>query len=313
MSSIEFAASRPAEPSSTEVGPDGTDGPPDVGELVRVGPFVAASQRFVIDSNDAGMAAGLADRLRDLRVDGAHAGGDDVTVFLVVRRGPDWVTHPWGVWRDGEPCETTVSDSYISPYVLWEVTRLVLERAHPLIPVHAAAVARGGRALVLAGRSHAGKSTLAGWLTAHGWSFLTDEVALLELGQDGLTLVHPFWRPIGVRRPGPLDHLIDVPNTNPEVLIPASELGTLGPAAPLAAIVFPRYVEGAESSVRPETPAASVRELSLHLPTLGVRGRAVFRSIVEVVTATPAFQIDVDDLSMASSTLERLLEVGGRP
>jgi hypothetical protein len=54
--------------------------------------------------------------------------------------------------------------------------------------VHAAAVEHGGRAVVIAGRSGAGKSTLALALGLHGFSFLGDDLVLLE-PQDGMLRV----------------------------------------------------------------------------------------------------------------------------
>ena len=283
------------------------DEPPVFDDVTRVGPYRVHGHGFVIETNVPEMARQLDDRLRDLRTTPA----DDVdTHFLVARRGPSWMTHPWGVWRNGQPCETTLTGEYIQPYVLWEVTRLLLETCRPLIPIHAAAVARDGQAIVLAGVSHAGKSTLAGWLTAHGWQFLTDEVALLERRPDGSVWVHPFWRPIGVRRPGPLDDLITPPTEDPEVLVPASALGALGQAAPLRAIVLPSRDADVERTLQPQHPASTARELATHLPRLGEDGRAGFRDIVAVVESIPAFALGVDDLTAAAATLATLVEHG---
>lgn len=277
-------------------------------ETVRIGPFAAGGQPFVIDCNDAAFATEVAHLLRDL---GATTGTDEAeetarcTEFLVLRREPE-LSHPWAVWRDGEPCEVTVSEDYVRPYIAWEITRLVIEAAHPLIPVHAAGVARDGRALVLAGASHSGKSTLAGWLTAHGWEFLTDEVALLDHRPDGSVVVHPFWRPIGVRRPGPLDEYVEAPTNRAEVLIPASQLGRLGTTASLSAIVFPRHEPGSEPVAEPRSRAEAVRELATHLPTLGSRGEAVFDAIVGITGAVPSYALPVNDLAAAAVALERL-------
>ena len=214
------------------------------------------------------------------------------------------------MWRDGEPCETTLTDDYVTPYVLWEVVRLVLESAAPRVPVHAAAVARHGRALVLAGASQAGKSTLAGWLTANGWQFLTDEVALLEHRADGVTIVHPFWRPIGVRRPGPLDALLELPGDDPEVLVPASALGALGPPTPLAAVVFPRYEPGINPAAQRRPAAYALRELADHLPSLGPHRSDVFHAVAAIVESVPTYSIGVDDLVSATDTLARIVADG---
>ena len=73
-----------------------------------------------------------------------------------------------------------MADHYILPYLLWEISRLMFERTGERVHIHGAALVRDERAVVLAGRSHAGKSTLAAWLTFRGWGFLTDEAALVD-------------------------------------------------------------------------------------------------------------------------------------
>jgi hypothetical protein len=123
--------------------------------------------------------------------------------------------------------------------------------------------------------------------------------------------VHPFWRPVGVRRPGPLDEYVDVPGDESEVLVPASRLGRLGTVAALAAIVFPRYEPGSRPAFEPRSGAAAVWELATHLPTLGSGGAAVFDAIVGIVSAVPCYSLAVDDLAAAAAALERLVQPGG--
>jgi hypothetical protein len=291
-----------------------TDAEPDEDGVEDVGPFVADGNRFVLRSAQSGLLAVLADRLRDLRCPadepGAGGNGDgapDATVFRIARRGPHWLDHPWGLWRDGEPCETTVTDDYVVPYVLWEVTRLVLERAAPRIPVHAAAVDRDGRGVILVAPSHAGKSTLSAWLTRSGWGFLTDELALIDVDDGPGATIHPFWRPVGVRRGGPLDDVIDSPGHEDEVLVPASELGRLAGPTPLAAIVCPAYTAGADGRVETLSPAAALARVTAQLPELGAgRGTDAFRRFAGLVEQVPSFAIGVDDLDTAATALAEL-------
>jgi hypothetical protein len=293
-----------------------TDAEPDEDGVEDVGPFVADGNRFVLRSAQSGLLAVLADRLRDLRCPADESGGNgdgaaDGTVFRIARRGPHWLDHPWGLWRDGEPCETTVTDDYVVPYVLWEVTRLVLEGAGPRLPVHAAAVALDGRGVILVAPSHGGKSTLSAWLTRGGWGFLTDELALLDVDHEPAT-IHPFWRPVGVRRGGPLDDVIDSPGREDEVLVPASELGTLAGPTPLTAIVCPAYAAGADGRVEPLSPAAALARVAAQLPELGAgRGTDAFRRFAGLVERVPAFAMAVDDLDTAATALAGL--VGGLP
>jgi len=64
------------------------------------------------------------------------------------------------------------------------------------ITFHAAAVERGGRALVLTGPSGSGKSTLAAALSQSGWRLLSDELVLLRLGTPEI-VANP--RPISLK------------------------------------------------------------------------------------------------------------------
>ena len=68
------------------------------------------------------------------------------------------------------------------------------ERRYLLL--HAAAVERDGRAVVMSGLSGAGKSTLAALLGAAGWRFLGDEFVLLD---PDTGLVHPFPRLVSLK------------------------------------------------------------------------------------------------------------------
>ena len=71
----------------------------------------------------------------------------------------------------------------------------VLQRLTTLRAVHAGAVSWGGRALLLPGASHAGKSSLVVELLRRGATYFSDEYALIDT--DGR--VHPYPRPLLVR------------------------------------------------------------------------------------------------------------------
>jgi hypothetical protein len=67
--------------------------------------------------------------------------------------------------------------------------------------IHAGVVAHRGRALLLPGRSLAGKTTLVAALVAQGAEYLSDEFAVL----DGDGMVHPYLKPLSLRvKPGSL-------------------------------------------------------------------------------------------------------------
>lgn len=266
------------------------------------GCFEAGDIPFTIETNRAGLAALVRDVLRDLRVEGER--GSPVG-FEVLHTGAPPPSNPWAVWRNGEPRAMTVADSYVVTHLLREISRLMFERTGNRVHLHGAALVRHGRAVVLAGRSRAGKSTLAAWLTYRGWGFLTDEAALVD--PEALT-VAPFWRPINIRRPGPLDFIVaDAPPEKAEVLVPASTIGSLAPATPLAGIAFPCFTSEVQQALTRMSPAAALLELTQHFPGLIAGGRVGFRRLAQLCEAVPAYTLQFHGLDEAEGVLRTLV------
>lgn len=88
----------------------------------------------------------------------------------------------------------------------------------PEVALHAGAVEIDGVAVLLPGRSFAGKSTLTAALLRAGARYLSDEYALLDA--DGL--VHPYPRPLRVRR-----------SEGAPSVVPAAELGAESAVGPV--------------------------------------------------------------------------------
>ncbi len=65
------------------------------------------------------------------------------------------------------------------------------------VALHSGAVSRQGKTLLLPGQSGAGKSSVTAWLTANGFSYLTDELVFLP--DDGSGRVIPFPRPFCIK------------------------------------------------------------------------------------------------------------------
>jgi hypothetical protein len=71
----------------------------------------------------------------------------------------------------------------------------IAEHARARVFVHAGAIGWRGSALVIAGRTHTGKSTLVAALVRAGATYYSDEYAVL----DANGRVHPYLRPISLR------------------------------------------------------------------------------------------------------------------
>jgi hypothetical protein len=81
---------------------------------------------------------------------------------------------------------------------------VVIHRMKMFRAVHAGAVLIGGRALILPGSTHAGKSSLVAELLRRGASHFSDEYALI----DGQGHAHSYPRPLLLRNGRPLQSLV---------------------------------------------------------------------------------------------------------
>jgi hypothetical protein len=124
--------------------------------------------------------------------------------------------------------------------------------------VHAGVVGWKGGAILLPGRSGAGKTSLVAGLVRAGASYYSDEYAVLD--EQGH--VYPFPRALGVR-----DAENRVHHVSPEAL--GAEIGTL--PLPIRAVVVTRHVLGATWSPRPISGGQAV--LALLANTIAARTR----------------------------------------
>ncbi len=180
--------------------------------------------------------------------------------------------------------------------------------------LHASAVERDGRALLMTGHSGAGKSTLAALLGERGWRFLGDEFALVDLESGAL---HPFPRAISLKneavylfdveeeRLGPV--LAGTPKGRIRHLRPqANAIARMDETARPALILFPRYGRDLDREIRPVGAAeAFVRltQASTNYVALGERG---FDALTSLVTTVPAQAIDYPDTDAAIALVEEL-------
>jgi hypothetical protein len=121
--------------------------------------------------------------------------------------------------------------------------------------VHAGVVAIDGRALLLPGRSHAGKSTLVAALIEAGAGYCSDEFAVI----DSAGRVHPYSRPLALR--------------SPSRRVGADALGghVISESVQVGAVCFTEFAPGTEFVITPVSSAEVVLRLMSHC--LGVRGR----------------------------------------
>ena len=185
-------------------------------------------------------------------------------------------------------------------------------RRHLLL--HASAVARDGRAVIMSGESGSGKSTLAALLGEGDWRLMGDEFTLVD-PPSGDALAFP--RAVSLKneaiaemaarvdavRLGP--RLVGTPKGDIRHLIPRPEAiaAMHAPARP-ALLLFPRF-GGAPAIERIGEGEAFVRltEASTNYVALGEAG---FAAMTRLVRDTPAFTISYPDSTSGTTIVEQL-------
>lgn len=127
--------------------------------------------------------------------------------------------------------------------------RYVAEFARGRIFVHAGVVGWHGQAIVLPGRSFAGKSTLVAALVKAGATYYSDEYAVFDLRGRA----HPFRRPLSLR---------GAPDERPRTYS-AAELGAprTGKPLPVGLVALTKYRSSARWRPRPLSPGRAVLAL----------------------------------------------------
>ena len=243
--------------------------------------------------------------------------GDDTPIrFQVLARAEPW-PH-WGIWRDGEPCESALAEGYVLFQLQRELNRVALERS--AVWLNAACVEINGRAAILAGAGGSGKTTLAGSMSVKGAGYVADEIVAID--EAGCAV--PFQRPLGVRLGGPLQPLIhDQAVTESrfaayEQLVAVSSIGghlCLEPP-PVGVIVVPQFIPGAATAITSLSSAEALAALCAGAPGLGVHGRSVFAALTRLASRVPAMSLVSTDLAVAGRLVRQALigaqDVGGR-
>jgi hypothetical protein len=203
-----------------------------------------------------------------------------------------------------------------------QLAELFLGLEHPgkrlLALFHAAAVSRAGRSLLMPGSSGVGKSTLTGFLAAHDFAYLGDD--LIGIGEDGMdilpqptclsikagawTILEPFYPTLSklatVNRYGRRMRFVN-PQGNYTSL-------QAGPAP--SAIIFPAYSAEKPTRLTPLPPIQTmIQLLDAHACLSGsdVATADQLSRFVRFVEQTPAYELSYSELPSAMKTIEALL------
>ena len=201
----------------------------------------------------------------------------------------------------------------------FRITRLLNDRKLDAEPeqlhLHSAAVAKDGRAVLLAGRSGLGKSSLTAALVRGGWEYLTDEMVGLSVPDGRVT---PYPRPLTLRAGtwasfpelGPYPQVPPESAGNARIEVSPVDLGAVASGTPVevVAIVAPRFIADEPVGVRAIATAAETMELltscCYDLERLRATGAQV---LVDLAGRGTAWQLDYCDLDDAVHSFDELI------
>lgn len=221
--------------------------------------------------------------------------------WFVVEPGAGRVTVP----RDAEPVRREER--------LWGLPAQLCLLARGDLPLHAASVAVDGRAVLLAGPSRAGKTTLAAAATAAGWRLLSEDLSCVRLGTPPVVLPGPaslrVRRDVARRLDLAGHERWDLGDDRLHVALDRESAGDGSPVE-LSAIVL--LHPGAATTVRPHPAEIALRDLwavSFRVPESLDRARC-FGQLADLVDAVPVHVLErplsIEALPDALAELEKV-------
>jgi len=185
-------------------------------------------------------------------------------------------------------------------------------RRHMLL--HASAVAKNGRALLMSGESGSGKSTLAALLGEGDWRLMGDEFTLIDPASGdalafprAVSLKNEAIAEVAARvdpaRLGPL--LGGTPKGDIRHLIPRPEaIAAMHEPARPALLLFPRF--GGQTAVERMGEGEAFVRLTEASTNYVAMGEAGFAALTRLVRETPAFGISYADSAAGMALVEQL-------
>ncbi|HVF63862.1 MAG TPA: HprK-related kinase A [Casimicrobiaceae bacterium] len=219
-------------------------------------------------------------------------------------------------WFEGERSFEPLSFAQAFPMLEWGLNWCVTSHCHQYLMVHAAVLAREGRAVVLPAPPGSGKSTLCAALMLAGWRLLSDELALIDPVSGTLA---PLPRPVSLKNAS-----IDVIRcySTAAVLGPLvrdTRKGTVAHLKPTAMsvaaadtpaqpawLVFPRFQQDAPARIGELPRAEAFMRLVDNAFNYDVLGRSAFLAAAELVDACRAYDFSYSSLDDAISAFDSL-------
>ncbi len=202
------------------------------------------------------------------------------------------------------------------PLFEWGCNWLIGQRlAHRLL-LHAGALERDGRTLLLPATPGSGKSTLTAALAQRGWRLLSDEFGVFDLEQHGF---RPLLKPAALKNEsiavirrfapqavlGPSFHGTRK-GTVAHMAVPADAVARRHETARPGLVVLPRWQAGEPTRWEQATPDHGFAALAFNAFNYQLIGEPAFHAVVALARQCPIWRLTYSDLDDALASLDRL-------
>ena len=199
---------------------------------------------------------------------------------------------------------------------LWRINRHVADthlRSHLL--VHAAAVGDERGLVLVAGRSHAGKSTLASTLVQRGFAYVTDELVMVDPQTHELVA---YRKPLSIRQPAwhTLPAAIDRSQAaHRTLLVDPGDLGDVHDGtsdAQVRAVVLAQWDEDDGAlDLRPLSAGEALHGAASNLANLRDLGGQGLVDLARWIDGAPGYALRFNDSAVATDSLVGALDDAG--
>jgi hypothetical protein len=286
---------------------------PPTGIPTFAGTYCIDSKRFRLSFHGAELAAEFRPRFAPLRRS-LETDAETVSIRVFSSGNHVYALRSQAPGHDETlVCESSVNAARAA--LLPELVRLARPGRQWIGIVHAGACALKGRALVLPGSSHSGKTTLMAALMQEGLEFLSDDSAAIER-DTRLALPLPYalmiregsWNVLTARYPQMAD--------SPVLSRDAEQVRFLKPACvsqsgvPVYAFVFPKFVPGDECAIARIDSFTTLLRLqqsgfwTTHNPDS-------IRAFLDWAQSLPAYDLRYPSLDQAVAEIGRLFSESG--
>jgi hypothetical protein len=197
-------------------------------------------------------------------------------------------------------------------WMLWKASTEAIAGIRDHIAIHAGAVGIRGRAVLLPAPPDSGKTTLTAGLVGAGFSYFSDEAALIDPA-SGRVVAFPraLWLEPGsveaLARFLAMDEWSPGPTGTAHVAPTALPHGRIGRASPVGHVVFPRYEPNASTRLLPMSRAEGLIELGRNAFNLDRFGAGGVDVLADVIRGADVHRLTIGDLGAAVATVSRLV------